>query len=68
MVGRSEIKMIFTSLTSNVISVRNNGPHIIFSTQAIRTSTTINGIVTPNLIYQPYSIDSENKLQRNQKG
>ena len=37
--------MIFTSLTSNVISVRNNGPHIIFSTQAIRTSTTINGIV-----------------------
>ena len=56
--------MIFTSLTSNVISVRNNGPHIIFSTQAIRTSTTINGIVTPNLIYQPYSIDSENKLQK----
>ena len=68
MVGRSEIKMIFTSLTSNVISVRNNGPHIIFSTQAIRTSTTINGIVTANLIYEPFSINPENKLQKNQKG
>ncbi len=60
--------MIFTSLTSNVISVSNNGPHIIFSTQAIRNSTTINGIVTSNLIYQPFSINSGNKLPKKQKG
>lgn len=60
--------MIFTSLTSSVISISNNGPHIIFSTQIIRNSTTINGIVTPNLIYKPFSINSKNKSQINQKG
>lgn len=41
-----------TLLTNSIKNVSNNGPHIITSTQMFRITTTINGIVTPNLKHQ----------------
>lgn len=50
--------MMFELKNCKVKSISHNGPHTITSTQVFRDSVTVNGIVTPNLIYQPISVNT----------
>lgn len=58
--------MTFT-LTNNIKNMSNNGPHAITSTQIFRITTTINGIVTPDLKYQPLTSPLKNVSCKQQK-